>query len=256
VIDEVEALLRDVAATVVMPRFGKLAPEEISSKGPGDPVTVADREAEAALSAGLTALRPGSAVVGEEAVASDPALRRRLREPGEVWVVDPIDGTTNFVAGREPFAVLVALVHDGVTVAAWLLEPVTGTMCVAERGAGAYLDGERVRTHTGHRAAYDLRGPVGVIVSPSTSAAKVIAGHNCIGYEYPAIVRDEQQFALFGTTQPWDHAPGVLFLEEAGGVAWRLDGTPYRPGDDQSGLLVAQNQGVWDTVKATLATRV
>jgi fructose-1,6-bisphosphatase/inositol monophosphatase family enzyme len=48
----------------------------------------------------------------------------------------------------------------------------------------------------------------------------------------------------------------VLFLEEAGGVAWRLDGTPYRVGDDQSGLLVAQNQSVWDTVKATLLSRV
>jgi fructose-1,6-bisphosphatase/inositol monophosphatase family enzyme len=256
VIDEVEALLREVAATVVVPRFGRLQPGEISSKGPGDPVTVADREAEVALSAGLIDLRPGSTVVGEEAVATDPSLRDRLRRPGEVWVVDPIDGTANYAAGREPFAILVALVRDTVTVAGWILDPVRGTIAVAERGAGAYLDGERVRTHVRHRAAYDLRGPAGVPISPSGSSAKVIAGHNCIGYEYPAIVRDEQQFALFGTTHPWDHAPGVLFLEEAGGVAWRLDGTPYRVGDDQSGLLVAQNQSVWDTVKATLLSRV
>ena len=239
-----------------LPRFGRLQPGEISSKGPGDPVTVADREAEVALSAGLIDLRPGSAVVGEEAVATDPSLRDRLRRPGEVWVVDPIDGTANYVAGREPFAILVALVRDTVTVAGWILDPVRGTIAVAERGAGAYLDGERVRTPVGHRAAYDLRGPAGVPISPTGGAAKVISGHNCIGYEYPAIVRDEQQFALFGTTHPWDHAPGVLFLEEAGGVAWRLDGTPYRVGDDQSGLLVAQNQSVWDTVKATLLSRV
>jgi len=256
VIDEVEALLRDVAATVVMPRFGKLDPGDISSKAPGDPVTVADQEAESALAAGLTALRPGSAVVGEEAVAADPSLRDRLRLPGEVWVVDPIDGTANYMAGREPFAILVALVRDAVTAASWILDPVTGTIAVAERGAGAYLGGERVRTHAGHRAAYDLRGPAGVPISPTGGAAKVIAGHNCIGYEYPAIVRDEQQFALFGTTHPWDHASGVLFLEEAGGVAWRLDGTPYRVGDGQSGLLVAQNQSVWDTVRATLLSRV
>jgi fructose-1,6-bisphosphatase/inositol monophosphatase family enzyme len=256
VIDEVETLLRDVAATVVLPRFGKLTPEDISSKGPGDPVTVADREAEAALTAGLTALRPGSSVVGEEAVASDPSLRDRLRLPGEVWLVDPIDGTANFAAGREPFALLVALLRDTVTVAGWILDPVKGTIAVAERGSGAYLDGQRARTHAGHRAAYELRGPVGVTVSPTAGAAQVIAGHNCIGYEYPAIVRDEQQFAAFGTVQPWDHAPGVLFLEEAGGVAWRLDGTPYRPGDVTPGLLVARNQSAWDSVRSTLLSGV
>jgi fructose-1,6-bisphosphatase/inositol monophosphatase family enzyme len=256
VVDEVEALIRDVAATVVLPRFQRLAPGDISSKARGEPVTVADREAESALTVGLTALRPGSVVVGEEAVAEDPALMQLLRRPGEVWVVDPIDGTANFAAGREPFAVMVALLRDSVTVAAWILDPVKGSIAVAERGAGAYLDGVRVRTHTGHRAAYDLHGPAGIPVSPATSAARVIAGHMCIGYEYPAIVRDEQQFALFGTTHPWDHAPGVLFLEEAGGVAWRLDGTPYRLADDRSGLLVAQNQQVWDTVHTTLVSRV
>jgi fructose-1,6-bisphosphatase/inositol monophosphatase family enzyme len=256
VIDEVVALLRDVAARVVMPRYRNLAREEISSKAPGDPVTVADREAESLIGAGLVELRPGSTVVGEEAVAGDPSLVGRLREPGEVWVIDPIDGTANFAAGREPFAIMVALVHDGVTVASWILDPVAGTIGTAERGAGAYLDGVRVRTPAGHRPAYELTGPAGAPISPAGGGApKVIGGHNCVGYEYPAIVRDEQQFALFGRTLPWDHAPGVLFLEEAGGVAWRLDGTPYRPGDDQTGLLVAQNQATWDTVRSTLLTR-
>ena len=255
-VDEVEALLRDVAATVVLPRFRRLTPGDVTSKRQGEPVTVADREAESALSAGLTALRPGSAVVGEEASATDPSLLDRLRLPGEVWLVDPIDGTANFAAGREPFALMVALLRDSITVAGWILDPVHGTIGVAERGAGAYLDGVRVRTPAAHRAAYDLRGPATLPVASATAAARVIAGHNCVGYEYPAIARDEQQFALFGTTLPWDHAPGVLFLEEAGGVAWRLDGTPYRVGDDQSGLLVAQNQDVWDTVRATLLSRV
>src|SRR5262245_63225070 len=101
-----------------MPRFGKLEPGDVSSKAPGEPVTVADREAESALAAGLTALRPGSVVVGEEAVSADPSLLGRLRQPGEVWVIDPIDGTANFAAGREPFALMVALLRDTVTVAA------------------------------------------------------------------------------------------------------------------------------------------
>src|SRR5262249_10982747 len=156
-------------------------PEDIASKGPGDPVTVADREAEAALAAGLTGLLPGSSVVGEEAVSSDPSLRDRLRLPGEVWLVDPIDGTANFAAGREPFAVPVALLRDPVTVAGWILDPVNGSIAVAELGSGASLDGQRARTHAGHRAGHELRGPAAVTVAPASGAAQVIAGHNCIG---------------------------------------------------------------------------
>ena len=76
-------------------------------------VTVADRRAEELISAGLRRLRPGSVVVGEEAVADDPALLRHLRDGGDVWLVDPVDGTANFAAGRRPFALMVALLTDG-----------------------------------------------------------------------------------------------------------------------------------------------
>ena len=69
------------------------------------------------------ALLPGSAVVGEEAVAADPAMLDRLRDGGAVWLVDPVDGTANFAAGRGPFAVMVALLRERRTAAGWILDP-------------------------------------------------------------------------------------------------------------------------------------
>jgi fructose-1,6-bisphosphatase/inositol monophosphatase family enzyme len=87
-------------------------------------------------------------------------------------------------------------------------------------------------------------------------AIGVLRGRNCAAYEYPAVVSDEQNFVLFWRTLPWDHAPGVLFVEEAGGVAWRLDGTPYTVVDNRYGLLVAQNQYVWDLVRTSLLADV
>jgi fructose-1,6-bisphosphatase/inositol monophosphatase family enzyme len=266
VIDQVEALLRRVAADAVLPRFGHLSLADIQEKAPGDLVTTADREAERLLSAGLVELLPGSVVVGEEAAAADPGLTGRLAGPGPVWLVDPIDGTANFAAGRQPFAMMVALVRDGQTVAACILDPVTGIAATAELGRGAMLAGRRVIAPRTRRPARQLRGlctightPVSVrnqINRAAPTVGQVLSGHNCAGYEYLALVRDEQQFAFFWRMLPWDHAPGILIVEEAGGVAWHLDGTPFEPARAGLGVLIAQNPDVWQTVRSSLLAEI
>jgi fructose-1,6-bisphosphatase/inositol monophosphatase family enzyme len=266
VIDKVEALVRDVSAAAVMPRFRTLTQEQIARKALGELVTIADREAEALLTAGLTALLPGSRVVGEEATAANPGLLSIVGEPGDVWLVDPVDGTANFAAGREPFAIMVALLRDGVIVASWIYDPVRDVLAMAERGGGAFLDGVRVKAPPTVRPTQELRGLSFSHRAPATirrsveqarpTVGEVLSGFNCAGREYPAVVLDEQQFAAFWRMMPWDHAPGVLLLEEAGGVAWRLDGTPYVPADTRPGLLVAQNQEIWETVRTTLLADV
>ena len=143
----VEEAVRTVAAAEVVPRWRKLAATDISTKtGPRDLVTVADREAEARLTEILTALLPGSVVVGEEATHADPGVLKRIGGEAPVWIVDPVDGTTNFVAGREEFATLVALARGGDVVASWTYVPQLGLMATARAGGGAWLGGERLRT--------------------------------------------------------------------------------------------------------------
>src|SRR5262249_47738188 len=120
---EVERIIRDVAARDIMPRFGQLRPGDIAEKAPGDLVTVADRAAEESLIAALTAILPGSLVAGEEGIAADPNVAAALRGDRPVWVVDPIDGTHNFVADNVRFTVLVALAHRGELLASWTYAP-------------------------------------------------------------------------------------------------------------------------------------
>ncbi|MGH9165392.1 MAG: inositol monophosphatase family protein, partial [Acidimicrobiales bacterium] len=84
------------------------------------------------------------AVVGEEAAAADPRLLDPVGTAERLWVVDPVDGTSNFVRGSPDYAVMVALLERGAAVASWILQPVTGRLFVAEAGSGATVDGRRL----------------------------------------------------------------------------------------------------------------
>jgi fructose-1,6-bisphosphatase/inositol monophosphatase family enzyme len=262
-IDRVEAVLREVAQELVLPRFRNLAEGDIHEKSPGDLVTVVDREAEEALSVRLADLWHGSLVVGEEAVAADHRVLERIGDPGPVWVIDPIDGTGNFAAGREPFAMMVALLRGGEPVLGVIYEPVPGTVAAAEAGAGSYVDGKRVSMDHRPIPTDRLRGALATKYLPEALRAQVLAragqrlgevslGHHCAGREYPDMVRGKQEFALFWKSLPWDHAPGALFLREAGGVVRHFDGAEYDPAVPRQGLLACRDDEVFIQVQGAL----
>jgi len=257
--DGVAALMRDVGRDVLMRYFRALVTDQIVEKSPGDFVTIADNEAEARLTEGLMRLLPGSHVVGEEACAANPVLVRGVT-CGISWIVDPLDGTGNFASGETPFACMVALAVEGVVEGGWILDPATGRLCHAVRGGGAFIDNERVEAR-GTGAAL----PVAALVTrflPAALHAPVrerARGHltevpipRCAGEQYPRLVLGQNDIALFWNANPWDHAPGALFLQEAGGRIARLDGSPYRLGDDRTGLLAAASSALWDQAAAAL----
>ncbi|MEV7227426.1 inositol monophosphatase [Polymorphospora sp. NPDC051019] len=263
-IEQVSALIREAATEVVLPMFRRLSATDVTEKAPGEVVTVADQRTEEVLSAGLTALLPGSVVVGEEGVAADPALLARLRGSDPVWVVDPIDGTANYAAGRTPFAIMVALVRDGTTVAGWIHDPVGDSLTVAEAGSGAYVDGVRMRISADPPPPGGLRGPIMTRFFPpgvreafrerASVLGEVLPGVHCAGREYADLVAGVQHFAVFWRTLPWDHVAGSFLVREAGGVACRLDGSPYEASGEGSGLVAAASEQIWHEVREVLRT--
>jgi fructose-1,6-bisphosphatase/inositol monophosphatase family enzyme len=255
----VEALMRQVAADVVMPRFQQLAAHEIEEKTPGELVTVVDRESEARLNEGLAALLPDAKLLGEEAVAFDPGLMDGIGS-GAVWIIDPIDGTANFAAGRAPFAIMVALAVDGVAQAGWMLDPITGRMCSAARGHGAWIDGERVIARASGQSLL-VAGISTLFMDPAVRDGFIARAEGklamadiprCAGEQYPRIVLGVNDLALFERTLPWDHVPGALFLAESGGRIARTDGRAYRFWDGSTGLLAAASPAIWDQSAAIL----
>jgi len=258
-LERVGALMAEAAERAILPRFRALARDEVEEKSPGELVTIADREAEAILTAGLAPLLPGSRVIGEEACAIDPRLIDSLGE-GTVWLVDPLDGTGNFAAGRPDFAVMVALLRDGATQAAWILNPLSGQLARAELGSGAWI-GDRRMEAAPQAPGTRLRGSIGRFMPEEmqsdlaerlSSGAERLPGLMAAGVEYPMIGAGERDFAFYWRTLAWDHAPGVLFVNEAGGRAARPDGSAYEPTAEGNGLLVAASPDRWDAAQRLL----
>lgn len=263
--ERVAEAIREVSAGIIEPRFRNLASGEIREKSPGEIVTLVDEQAESALARRLRALAPGAAVVGEEASGRDPGLLQALGDE-RAWLVDPLDGTANFVAGRTHWAVMVALLSAGRPVAAWIWRPCDGLMYQAEKGSGCRRNGEPL-ADPGGPAGPDgdggLRGAVLTrFLDPGARTrldanrsrfAALTPGAMCAGVDYPLVAEGGQDFVAFRRTLPWDHAPGTLLLEEAGGVVRRLDGRPYLPADPEGeGLLAARTAEVWEAAATWL----
>src|SRR5271170_4783739 len=127
------------AARGLLRDFGEVEQLQVSVKGPGDFVSTADLKAERTIKSELTRARPGYSLLFEESGAeagSDPHHR---------WIVDPLDGTTNFLHGIPHFAISIALERDGEIVAGLVYDPVRDEMYSAEKGLGAYVNDRRLR---------------------------------------------------------------------------------------------------------------
>ncbi len=255
-IAKVTELLRQVAVELILPRHLRLAKSEIIEKDHGELVTVADLETEKWLSRELPMLLPGSSVVGEEAVYADRSLFDRLSDEGPVWVIDPIDGTHNFTKGRDIFAIIVALVYSGDTVAGWIYEPVGETLAQVEQGAGVTVDAEPV--HLGAPAAPERCDGVAARhlfdrAERDASFIDDVYRPNCAGHEYIQVLRGERRFSAYTKLMPWDHAAGSLMIGEAGGYSALLDGSRYDVAHPVGNLLNACDEVSWRRVQSILA---
>ncbi len=265
-IEQVAAILRKVAAAEALPRWRNLKTSDIAEKaGPDDLVTIADRAMEAALARELQELVPGSEIVGEEGVDADPSRMRLFQGPAPVWVIDPIDGTSSFAKGEAEFAVMVALVEKGEILAGWILAPVSGDLVCARRGGGVWRSsGREFRKLQPPKlgiALSEMRGITGRRLMTAerlqriTAAAKhfrSIEAAVAAGMEYPRLASGEAHFAFYSKCEPWDHLPGLAIAAEHGFYFAKHDGSPYLPGDNTGGLLIAPDRESWHKIQTLL----
>ena len=158
------------------------------------------------------------------------------RLSGPCWIVDPLDGTNNFAAGKPPFGILIAMAENGEAHTGWIYDPLNDRLCVAHRGTGAFIDGERIEAKSsGATAPIAAISLVFVDTSRREQIRRQIAPHyalvdipRCAAEQYPRLALGQNDVSIFERTLPWDHAAGALWLNEAGGKVARPDGSAYR----------------------------
>ncbi len=263
------SVILEVAAAEIMPRFRNLAEADVRRKrSPRDLVTIADEAAEVRLTQTLQRLLPGSTVIGEEAADADPDILARLGEAAPVWLIDPIDGTANFVAGNPCYSVLVSLCQAGEIIGGWMVRPESGVAVYATAGGGAWavetgVSESRLRLRTRgprHALCGSLsRGAANSLLRRAGSASELASARivrlGSVGCEYLELAQGGIDFAQYIRLKPWDHAAGVLIHGEAGGwAALRGNRRRYRPEPriSEEALLLAADEGMWRALDRAL----
>ena len=259
-------ILQQAAAHEVMPRFRRLSAGDVRAKdGPLDLVTEADEAAEREITTALRQRFPGCVVVGEEAAAADPNLLATLEGADLAFVVDPVDGTSNFAWGMPLFATMAAALVGGEIVGSVIHDPVGQDSAMALRGEGAWTQSAGGR-HVDLRVAppvpvSDMAGGCSWRYLPAEMAARIAARlprvaasfvYRCAGHEYRLIAGGHCHYLLYGRTLPWDHAPGWLLHQEAGGYSARFDGSPYEARHTSGGLICVPDEASWHTLHEAL----
>src|SRR3954465_380000 len=210
--------------------FGEVEQLQVSIKGPGEFVSTADLRAERTLRNELTKARPGYGLLFEESGAAEGTDKHHR------WIVDPLDGTTNFLHGIPHFSISIALERDGEIVAGLIYEPTRDEMFWAEKGVGAYLNDRRMRASArrglgdaviGTGIPFRERGDHPAYLATLRAVMGATAGVRRLGaaaldLAYVAAGRYDG-FWEFGLA-PWDIAAGLLLVREAGGSVGELRG--------------------------------
>ena len=243
------------AARSLLRDFGEVENLQVSAKGPGDFVSRADIKAEQLIREELTEARPNYGWLGEESAEAKGA------DPTRRWIVDPLDGTTNFLHGLPHWAVSIGLEHKGEIVAGVVYDPTKDEMFVAEKGSGAYLNDRRLRV-SGRRDLIETIFATGVpfggspelprslreiaALAPQTAGIRRW-GAAALDLAYVAAGRLDGYWER--RLKPWDMAAGLLLVRESGGFvsAIEADGDPLADGN-----LVAANPNVFEALRKTL----
>jgi myo-inositol-1(or 4)-monophosphatase len=233
------AVARDAGA-ILRDRYGK--DHEVRFKGPVDLVTEADAAAEALIAERLRAAFPGHELLGEEGArgTSDSPYR---------WIVDPLDGTTNFAHSMPHFAVSIGLEHEGKPLAGVVYDPLRDELFSAERGKGAHLNGEPIRVSSTETLlqsmlatgfSYDLSHRPGQAAAWLAFLTQVRStrqtGSAALNLCYVATGRLDGYWER--GIAPWDVAAGALIATEAGGTVTDFDGGEFHADDRE---IVASN---------------
>ena len=207
------------ASKILIRDFGEIEKLQVSKKGPTDFVTNSDLKTEKIIIEELTRGRPDYSIISEEYGES------KNKDKDNTWIIDPIDGTVNFLHGIPHFATSIALKHKDQIISGLIFDPIKDEMFYAEKNGGAYLNNKRIKVSKKNNINECLFATSGTVEKKIEFSLRK-SGSAALDMAYIACGRYDGYFQK--NLHLWDIAAGLIIVEEAGGIINEIDLNNYK----------------------------
>ena len=257
----IETLLKNVNEKVILKYFNNLNSNEISTKSANDDfVSVADKKSEELIAKKLIGFLNIKNFIGEESSYTDKKYNTLLNEPF-LWVVDPIDGTKNYINGNDNFCSMISLVNFSIPIATFIYYPLKKLYVYGFKGYGAYsmnINTKKVKKLSINSSPKQIIGSGGtkgipepyrksILENLRNNTKRVFIGS--AGIETIMLANNETQFLFHGRVTPWDHSPLDLIIRESGGFVYMAKNKKNFRLNSQGPILAASNDLIWNSIK-------
>ena len=249
--EEIRSVLYEISKKIVLPNFKKLNSNQIKYKNNKDIVTSVDMEVENYLKKILCHLIKDSYFIGEETYSKHPEILNYYSKEQYCWTVDPIDGTLNFVKGKEEFAIMIALTFSSKILQSWIYKPITDQFMFSMIHQGTFLDKKKIIIRNKNKSISSSIGSISskywdsnfdIIIKKLKDNFQKINSYGSIGCEYFDIALGIRDFVILSKLSPWDHLPGILIIRESGGKDNHFNKQPYKFNQKSKNLIVSNSR--------------
>ncbi|MDC3116368.1 inositol monophosphatase [Alphaproteobacteria bacterium] len=263
IVKYIRILLKDVNERIILKYFNNLKSSDISTKSADDDfVSIADKKSEELIFNKLIGFLDIKNFIGEESSYLNKKQYINLLNEQLVWVVDPIDGTKNYINGKDNFCSMISLVCSSIPVATFIYHPLKNNFVYGFRDFGAYsmntdtkkiirlsIDTSNSITILGSGGTKGIpdRYRQSILYNLRTKTKRVFIGS--AGIETIMLAKNQTQFLFHGRVTPWDHSPLDLIVREAGGVVYMVKNKEKFNLNSNGPILAASNHEIWDQIK-------
>ena len=264
IINYISDLLVEVNKSIILKYYKNLSSKHIDTKSSDDDfVSIADKESEIYIVKNLIGFLNINQYIGEETSYSNKDDHKLLKKNGLYWVIDPIDGTKNYINGKNEFCSMISLVFNSIPIASFVYCPLKDLLVYAFKGFGTYslkiktkkVDQLRIQQNSfpnivGSGGTKGIQEPLRqkVLQNLRKYTNRLFIGS--AGIEAIMLASNETQFVFHGRVTPWDHSPLDLIIKESGGCVYMLNDKTEFNIFSEGPILAASNDQIWKNIRS------
>ena len=264
IINYISDLLVEVNKSIILKYYKNLSSKHIDTKSSDDDfVSIADKESEIYIVKNLIGFLNINQYIGEETSYSNKDDHKLLKKNGLYWVIDPIDGTKNYINGKNEFCSMISLVFNSIPIASFVYCPLKDLLVYAFKGFGTYslkiktkkVDQLRIQQDSfpnivGSGGTKGIQEPLRqkVLQNLRKYTNRLFIGS--AGIEAIMLASNETQFVFHGRVTPWDHSPLDLIIKESGGCVYMLNDKTEFNIFSEGPILAASNDQIWENIRS------